>query len=120
MSVQGRTTPRWGRDKSARWDPGPTNKKRSYPAVELPGPKAPVADMLVHDHLPGRRGATERALDIHLTHAGVTPMRVEISLDGWFRDRVELNERQVRYLRDALDRFLILHDELLAEFAEAV
>lgn len=94
MTVKGRTTPRWGRDRSARWDPGPTNRVRSYPprpTASLPEPEIQRAD------LPGRRGAAERSL--HLTRDGD---EVTLQLAGWFTDELTLNARHARFLRDTL------------------
>jgi hypothetical protein len=99
MSVTGRTTKRWGRDKSARWDPGPTNRSRSYPAVEQPAEVVPVA--LRRAELPGRRGAAER----HLLIEGRDVLN--ISLIGWYTDKVSLDERQARFLRDTLNAWVL-------------
>jgi hypothetical protein len=59
-------------------------------------------------------------MTVTATPAGVTPMTIEVALDGWYTDRVSLNERQVRQLSALLREHVRIHDELLAEFAEAV
>jgi hypothetical protein len=118
MSITGRTTRRWGRDKSARWDPGPTNRSRSYPAIPQPETPAPAEPHRVE--LRGRRGAAERTMIVTSTPAGASPMTVEVALVGWYADRVTLDERQARRLLEVLHDQFRLHDEALTDMTEAV
>lgn len=97
MSITGRTSPRWGRDRSARWDPGPSHKMRSYPSAPQPQPPVPAEPKRAE--LPGRPGAAERNLLIEQSAF------LHVSLLGWYTDTVSLNERQARFLRDTLNQW---------------
>lgn len=99
MTVKGRTTPRWGRDKSARWDSHEGNgfRTRSYPARPEGNP-APVKTVIEQVDLPGRPGAAER--DLTLTWADDDTFTLQLT--GWYTTTVDLNERQARFLRDTL------------------
>jgi hypothetical protein len=101
MTITGRTTPKWGRDRSARWDSNPENgfRTRSYPHVETK-PEEPLT--IKGAWLPGRPGHAERALHIRRADNGDT----EIHTAGWYPTTITLNDRQVRFLRDTLNEWL--------------
>jgi hypothetical protein len=100
MTIQGRTTPKWGRDRSARWDSNPENgyRTRSYPHVE-PKPEGPRH--LTGAWLPGRPGHAERDLGIQRVDGDIT-----IHTEGWYPTTLTLNDRQARFLRDTLNQWL--------------
>jgi hypothetical protein len=98
MTITGRTTPKWGRDRSARWDSNPENgfRTRSYPHV-APKPEAMIPEPEAA-HLVTRPGHAER--DLTLTRRGD---EVSILLKGWYTTALDLNERQLLFLRDTLN-----------------
>jgi hypothetical protein len=101
MTIQGRTTPKWGRDRSARWDSHAENgfRTRSYPHVEVkPEAMIPEPEAI---HLTTRPGHAER--DLTLTRRGG---EITILLKGWYTTTVDLNDRQARFLRDTLNEWL--------------
>lgn len=97
MTILGRTTEKWGRDRSARWDSHEGNgfRTRSYPGVR-------TVDLTPHlltiAALDGRPGYAER--DMALTRKGTD---VTIALAGWYNTTLDLNERQALFLRDTLN-----------------
>jgi hypothetical protein len=100
MTITGRTTPKWGRDRSARWDSNPENgfRTRSYPHVE---PREPEESPDLNGAwLRGRPGYTER--DVTLTRVGD---EVSMRLSGWYTTTLDLNERQILFLRDTLNEW---------------
>jgi hypothetical protein len=101
MTIQGRTTPKWGRDRSARWDSHAENgyRTRSYPHVDARNPTSmtPVVEKAT---LPGRPGFTERQMDILRWGQDIS-----IQTEGWYCTIMDLNERQVLFLRDTLNEW---------------
>lgn len=93
----GRTTEKWGRDRSARWDLG--SSTRSYPARPRTTQPLPDRPPVWRETLPGRRGAAETQLTIAQTETG----DLEIRTHGWYAAVVTLNPRQVAFLRETLD-----------------
>ena len=92
--------------KRVRRDPGPTNiaffgfGKGTKPPI--PPEIAPRQDVLF-----GRPGHTERAM--HLTYHTAPDSKepeLVIRLAGWFVTTCELNDRQMRHLRDTLNTWL--------------
>lgn len=104
MTIKGRTTPRWGRDKSARWDSHAENgfRTRSYPALTQVAPPAPPPTERVE--LPGRPGAAERDMTLALHRAAPTGGDLlTIVTHGWTTAEMCLTTRQIHALRDALN-----------------
>jgi hypothetical protein len=103
MTIQGRTTPKWGRDRSARWDSNPENgyRTRSYPHVEPnePQPEEPAIGWVALD---GRPGYAERDIEIDRS-PGFATGDLTIRLKGWYTTTLDLNERQIAFLRDTLN-----------------
>jgi hypothetical protein len=71
---------------------------RSYPS-RPPIAQPPPAETTRAD-LPGRPGAAERAMTLEKNHL------YHISLNGWFTEKLSLDERQARFLRDTLELWL--------------
>jgi hypothetical protein len=99
MTITGRTTPKWGRDRSARWDSHAENgyRTRSYPHVlqkeTLTVITTPVAE------LTGRPGYAERSMVMARGGDDLLTVRLE----GWYDTTIELNARQITFLRDMLN-----------------
>lgn len=107
MTIQGRKTEPWGRDKSARWDSNPDNnfRTRSYPARPTNDTCSDAPEPL-HAELPNRPGAAERSMTLEWgwdTGSGV--MLLTVNTTGWYDDAIDLDERQARFLRDTLNEW---------------
>ena len=101
-----------------RRDPGPNNVAFfGFGRGEKPDTDEPETHLI--SFLKTRPGCTERDMHVESTAAGVTPMRFQISLNGWYTDRLLLNERQVRHLHQILDAHLRLHDDIIASIDTA-
>lgn len=104
MTTKGRTTPRWGRDRSARWDSHAENgfRIRSYPARPEPKDAAPESREAGISGLPG---AAQRNMFLKYVTVPADPptCTLEVATDGWYRNVVTLDKRQARFLRDMLN-----------------
>jgi hypothetical protein len=83
-----------------RRDPGEAGTT-FFGFVDLPQRGDPPVIEPQRSALAGRRGVAERDL---LVEKGEL---LHISLTGWYTDKVSLNDRQARFLRDALNSMLV-------------
>ena len=105
MTIQGRRTEKWGRDKSARWDSHEGNgfRTRSYPHVDVRNRAVLDPELKQIAGLEGRPGYAERNLGITRTIGKEPEDIVTVHLDGWYETAIEFNERQIAFLRDTLN-----------------
>jgi hypothetical protein len=80
-----------------RRDPGDSGSV-SFGFVDVPpAPDRPATTYTPLAVLHGRLGATERDLHLETSDTGI-----RLRLTGWYSDTLALDQRQVRWLRDAL------------------